>query len=87
MFAKERGKSVFLVYLSSSISLNVGKSYRADYAFIIFFKYQGLRTDHNYETSPLYPAEAGNMQQLSLGILLDVVMLTKMYRRAYDANR
>ena len=57
-----------------------------DYSCTIFFNFQGLRTDQNYETSPLYPAEAGNMQQLSLGILLDIVMLIEMYRRAYNAN-
>ena len=52
----------------------------------MFFKYQDLRTDQNYETSPVYPAEARNMQQVSLGILLDVVMLIEMYRRVYNAN-
>ena len=75
------------MYLSSSISLVVGKSYMADDACTIFFKYQGLRTDRNYETSPLYPAEAENIQQLFLGTLLDVVMVTRMYWRTYDANR
>ena len=42
-----------LMYLSVSTSFKVGKSYMPDYACTINFKYQGLRTDQNYETSPL----------------------------------